>query len=349
MAYPQNFVETDEPLLRRMRPFVLTMAPRPPLPRPTLRRPGEAIEPPLLPPPSVEVPRELPSLAAPRPMPEPQHPYRLHADEIYNEIERLRENAPDPGFLRTLAGRFVGGITSPELGGFITGETPHYRKLNRLSQQAQLLEGQLTREQQMQKTLGEAAENRAQTRMYESHADLYGAQAEKLRRAPEDKLVGQYTNADSNRVFVFRGPGGALYEEELGQMLDPNRTMSEMLTSEDEEERERAEGAERFRASLRPPRRPTQPPAHERRAAEDADVEKTAGDYLKEAEGDVNRALDLLNGDERDPKATAELRRLAARIRQRIRERARRMKSGRGDRLGEMLYGPPESDRRPIQ
>ncbi len=70
----------------------------------------------------------------------------------------------------------------------------------------------------------------------------------------------------------------------------------------------------------------------------------TATDYLTEANGDPDEALALLEEELRLPTASAEFRRLAPKIRNRIRERVRPGRSRRsteGDRLQEIL-GPLE-------
>ena len=73
-------------------------------------------------------------------------------------------------------------------------------------------------------------------------------------------------------------------------------------------------------------------------------IEATATDYLTEANGDPDEALALLEEEVRLPNASAEFRRLASKIRNRIRERVRPGRSRRsteGDRLKEIL-GPLE-------
>ena len=73
-------------------------------------------------------------------------------------------------------------------------------------------------------------------------------------------------------------------------------------------------------------------------------IEETATDYLTEANGDPDEALALLEEELRLPNASAEFRRLASKIRNRIRERVRPGRSRRsteGDRLQEIL-GPLE-------
>jgi len=67
-------------------------------------------------------------------------------------------------------------------------------------------------------------------------------------------------------------------------------------------------------------------------------IETTAGDYLDEANGDANKALAQLEKDVQAKSADPMLRRYAARIRFRIRERVRPgVPAGRRDRLGEIL------------
>ncbi len=90
--------------------------------------------------------------------------------------------------------------------------------------------------------------------------------------------------------------------------------------------------------------RPTRPPARDIRNREAAMIEETATDYLTEANGDPDEALALLEEELRLPNASAEFRRLASKIRNRIRERVRPGRSRRsteGDRLEEIL-GPLE-------
>ena len=88
--------------------------------------------------------------------------------------------------------------------------------------------------------------------------------------------------------------------------------------------------------------RPTRPPARDIRNREALMIEATATDYLTEANGDPDEALALLEEELRLPNASAEFRRLASKIRNRIRERVRPGRSRRsteGDRLQEIL-GP---------
>ena len=90
--------------------------------------------------------------------------------------------------------------------------------------------------------------------------------------------------------------------------------------------------------------RPTRPPARDIRNREALMIEATATDYLTEANGDPDEALALLEEELRLPNASAEFRRLASKIRNRIRERVRPGRSRRsteGDRLKEIL-GPLE-------
>ncbi len=92
---------------------------------------------------------------------------------------------------------------------------------------------------------------------------------------------------------------------------------------------------------LGPAGRPT---ARDIRNREAAMIEATATDYLTEANGDPDEALALLEEEVRLPNASAEFRRLASKIRNRIRERVRPGRSRRsteGDRLEEIL-GPLE-------
>jgi hypothetical protein len=74
------------------------------------------------------------------------------------------------------------------------------------------------------------------------------------------------------------------------------------------------------------------------RTGDQETIETTAGDYLTEANGDANKALAQLEKDVQAKNVDPRLRRYAARIRFRIRERVRPgVPGGRRDRLAEIL------------
>ena len=180
-----------------------------------------------------------------------------------------------------------------------------------------------------------------------------GADPETLQVAYADSL-GRLaaTGVDTSKLPQEYTPG--LAARAMVEAVTEKDRIDQFLRAEAIEERKRpvpgrdvvlSPAVEAQRKRLRAAgRAQPKPSARDIRNREAAMIEETATDYLTEANGDPDEALALLEEELRLPNASAEFRRLASKIRNRIRERVRPGRSRRsteGDRLEEIL-GPLE-------
>ena len=174
-----------------------------------------------------------------------------------------------------------------------------------------------------------------------------GADPETLQVAYADAL-GRLaaTGVDTSKLPQEYGPG--LARRAMVEAVEESKRIDQALRAAEVEEKKRPVPGlgvpfpPDVEAQKRRLARPTRPPARDIRNREAAMIEATATDYLTEATGDPDEALALLEEELRLPNASAEFRRLASKIRNRIRERVRPGRSRRstqGDRLEEIL-GP---------
>ncbi len=176
----------------------------------------------------------------------------------------------------------------------------------------------------------ERPERQARRKYWEAQA---GAIEEGRRYAkPTDTHIASYVNNQGQEVLVMKRPDGEIYEKPLGKVRQTPEALSDFEAAFQREHNRLPTATElgNYQRSIR--EHPEKPDMTET-------IEATAGDYLEEANGDANQALTQLEKDIRDPKASPKLRRYAAQIRQRIRERVR--PGAKRDRLGEILGVQP--------